>query len=464
MKSSAKLATNLAERLLIGALHEQDAAAAAEATADRARWLARISHELAMSLDEAATRDAVRRVTLPRPGTWCIVDVLEPDGSIRRLPVIHPDPAKQDLALGLEQLWPPGGAALRIPPDIIPETTVLTHLSGAVLLRAAHGKENLAILKRIGFGHLLVVPLVVRARVQGALMFVGPAGDPVFTPEEIALAVDLAARCALALDNARLYREADALRVAAQAANKSKSEFLGGMSHELRTPLNAIGGFTELMRMGIQGPVTPEQEHSLDRIKANQAHLLALITEILNFARLETGRVEYQCAKVELPGALAAVADMLAVAMRSTGLTVDGPNADPDVVAWADPDRVRQILMNLVMNAIKYGASKSGTITLRCGQAGDTVTASVADTGAGIPPEKLDTIFQPFVQLEAGLTERRGGVGLGLAISRDLARGMHGDLEVESVVGNGARFTLTLPRATQRQRRTAPTVVTAPGS
>jgi signal transduction histidine kinase len=403
-----------------------------------------------MSLDEDATRDAVRRLTLPRPGTWCIVDVVESNGAIHRLAVVHPDPAKEELARKLQELWPTQkGAAVGVANVLRSERpSVVTHESGAALLLAAHGPENLRILREIGFGSLLVVPLIVRARVQGGITFVSREGDPPFTPDEIALAVDLAARCAMALDNARLYREADALRLVAQAANLSKSEFLGSMSHELRTPLNAIGGFAELMDMGIQGPVTGEQQVALARIKANQQHLLGLITEILNFVRIESGRMEYSFSEVPLMQALADVAEMLSGAITEKGLTVESPRCEANAVAWADPDRVRQILVNLVMNAVKYTPPNEGTITLSCAVMGDTVIAHVVDTGPGIPGEKLDSIFEPFVQLTSGLADRRGGVGLGLAISRDLARAMDGDLTVESTVGVGSRFTLSLPLAT----------------
>jgi signal transduction histidine kinase len=244
-----------------------------------------------------------------------------------------------------------------------------------------------------------------------------------------------------------LYREADALRLAAELANQSKSQFLGSMSHELRTPLNAIGGFAELIELGIQGPVTKKQHQSLARIKANQVHLLTLITEILNFVRIESGRMEYRIAEMSLARALSDAAEMLSGAVAEKGLTVEWSSTASDAVAWADPDRVRQILVNLVMNAVKYIPNNGGGITLSCAVAGDTVVAEVVDTGPGIPKDKMDSIFEPFVQLTAGLTERRGGVGLGLAISRDLARAMHGDLTVSSTVGVGSRFTLTLPRA-----------------
>jgi signal transduction histidine kinase len=434
------------ERLLLGALREQDAAREAEASSDRAHYLAKASRDLSLSLDESATRDTVRRLALPRPGTWCIVDVVESNGAIHRLSVVHPDPAKRELARRLEEPWPAETSDASVI-SVLRSTqpTVITPDSGAALMRIAHGEENLQILREIGFGSLLAVPLIVRARVQGAITFVSPEGDPPFTPDEITLAVDVAARCAMALDNARLYREADALKLAAELANKSKSEFLGGMSHELRTPLNAIGGFTELLDMEIGGPVTDEQRVSLARIKANQQHLLGLITEILNFVRIESGRMEYRTAEVGLPQTLREVAEMLSSAISEKGITIHDPGDAADCVAWADPDRVRQILVNLVMNAVKYATGNS--IMLSCAVAGDMVFAQVADAGPGIPPEKLESIFEPFVQLTVGLADRRGGVGLGLAISRDLARAMGGDLTVESTVGVGSRFTLFLPRA-----------------
>jgi signal transduction histidine kinase len=444
----------VAERLLLGALREQDSARDAVTESDRAHYLAKASRDLSLSLDEDATRDTVRRLTLPRPGTWCIVDVIESNGAIHRLSVLHPDPAKQALARTLEDQWPskkgtPADAASvrRTKP------TVVTQESGAALMLAAHGEENLRVLREIGFGSLLMVPLIVRARVQGAMTFISRAGDSPFSADEVALAVDVAARCAMALDNARLYRDADALRLAAEAANQSKSEFLGSMSHELRTPLNAIGGFTELIELGIEGEVTDKQRVALARIKANQQHLLGLITEILNFVRIESGRMEYSYGKVAIDRALLDVTEMLSGAIREKGLVVQGPPNCDNAISWADPDRVRQILMNLVMNAVKYMPLNGGTITLQCSVVGENVVASVADTGPGIPPEKLNAIFEPFVQLTSGLAERRGGVGLGLAISRDLAHGMGGNLTVESTLDVGSTFTLTLPLAVAESQR-----------
>ena len=436
----------LSERLMLSALREQDAALEASEARQRAQFLAKVSRELATSLDESTTRDAVRRLALPRPGSWVIVDVIESDGAIHRLPILHPDPTKQELARGLEALWP-AAQATTDEQSSTRRPVMVGDESGEALLLAVHGEENLRILREIGFGALLVVPLIVRARVQGSMTFVSPPGDPLFSSDEIALAVDLAARCGLALDNARLYREADGLRLAAELANQSKVQFLGSMSHELRTPLNAIGGFAELIELGIEGPVNDRQRIALGRIKSNQQHLLALITEILTFARIEAGRIEYHNAEVPMGQAISEVADMLQASVTAAGMAVERPAVDPGCVVWADPVRVRQILVNLVMNAIKYAAVPTGTITFACQRSEDAVVVSVSDVGAGIPSEKLETIFEPFVQLTAGLADRRHGVGLGLAISRDLARAMGGDLAVESTVGIGSRFSLSLPLA-----------------
>jgi signal transduction histidine kinase len=219
------------------------------------------------------------------------------------------------------------------------------------------------------------------------------------------------------------------------------------MSHELMTPLNAIGGYVTLIEMGLRGPVTNEQLVDLERIRHNQVHLLTLISEILSFVRNEGANVESHLSVVSVQVALTEVADMLQGAVDERHLRLVQWVAEDGAVIWADPDRVRQILLNLVMNAVKYAPVAGGKIILSSTMTAHVVAVHVADDGPGIPADKLGTIFDPFVQLASGLSDRRGGVGLGLAISRDLARAMHGELSVESTVGVGSRFTLRLPRA-----------------
>jgi signal transduction histidine kinase len=401
----------LAERLLLGALREQDTARIALEDGERGRFLASVGRDLAQSLDESATQAAVARRTLPRGYSWCIVDIIELDGAVHRL-------GTPNLAHG------------RVATDVASESMP----SGAEGVGDA------------GYGPTFVVPLAVRGSVLGAITFVTRENDPPLSADELRLASDIADLCALALDNARLYREAKVLRDVADAANRAKSTFLSNMSHELMTPLNAISGYVSLLEMGLRGPVTAEQLVDLGRIRQNQAHLLTLISEVLAQARSEGPRLQYRFADVSVQAMLREVVSMLQANVDERHLTLFPPSESVDEIIWADADRVRQILVNLVMNAIKYGKGAGGTITFASTVGPATIGIHVTDDGAGIPDEKLEAIFEPFVQLPNESSDRRGGVGLGLAISRDLARAMNGDLTVSSSPG-GSRFTLELPRA-----------------
>jgi signal transduction histidine kinase len=233
----------------------------------------------------------------------------------------------------------------------------------------------------------------------------------------------------------------------AETANRAKTAFLRAMSHELRTPLNAIGGYIDLLDMGLRGPVTESQHADLGRVRTNQLHLAALITEILNFARVGSGSVTYAVSDINGCDALTHAVALIEPLIAQRGLVFDGVSGDSSVVARADPEKVTQILVNLLSNAIKF-TPPDGHIGAEVAAVDDAATLSIIDTGSGIAPDKLETIFEPFVQLKEGLADREGGIGLGLSISRDLARAMKGDLTVESTEGKGTRFTLSLPRAT----------------
>ncbi|HKW12655.1 MAG TPA: PAS domain-containing sensor histidine kinase [Gemmatimonadaceae bacterium] len=237
----------------------------------------------------------------------------------------------------------------------------------------------------------------------------------------------------------------DASRLAAvEAANKTKSEFLATMSHELRTPLNAIGGYAELIEMGVGGPVTPEQASYLARIRSSQQHLLAIINDLLNYSRSEGGHLAYELELVSLHDVVERSVPMMMPQATSKSITIQHGPCQAAVQAWADEQKVEQIVLNLLSNAVKF-TPQGGHVLVSCGIGEDQSTITVSDTGPGVPPERAEDIFEPFVQLGRSLTSQQQGTGLGLAISRDLARGMHGDLQVDSAPGAGATFTLTLP-------------------
>ena len=253
-----------------------------------------------------------------------------------------------------------------------------------------------------------------------------------------------------------IAREAEEARRSADEANRTKAEFLAVMSHELRTPLNAIGGYTELLTLGIRGPVTEHQREDLERIQRSQRHLLGLIEDVLSFSRIDAGRVDFHLEPVPLGDVLADAVGMIAPQAAQARVACGVEPCPADAVAYADREKVRQIVLNRLSNAVKY-TPEGGRVTVTCGVARDRAWVRVADTGIGIPRDQHGEVFEPFVQLDRSLTRRFGGTGLGLAISRDFARGMGGELTLLSDVGAGSTFTLWLPAARARQRGGAAT-------
>jgi signal transduction histidine kinase/CheY-like chemotaxis protein len=294
-----------------------------------------------------------------------------------------------------------------------------------------------------GYATSVVIPCRIDGRTLGALTLSFKTARA-FDDDDVRFALAIGQQCAQAIERARLYQAAQRAQHAAETANRAKVDFLATMSHELRTPLNAIAGYAELIALGVRGPLTSEQRHDIDRILRSQKHLLNLINEVLNYARLETGRLEYDLSDVTATAILESLDAFIAPQVRDKGIVYECQAGDGEIRLRGDVEKVQQILLNLLSNAIKF-TPRGGRIRVTAEAAGGEVAIHVSDTGRGIPEEKLESIFEPFVQVDRRLTSDQQGTGLGLSISRELARGMGGELTVESNPGSGSTFTLRLP-------------------
>jgi PAS domain S-box-containing protein len=297
---------------------------------------------------------------------------------------------------------------------------------------------SMAWMQRAGVEHYAVFPLRAGDERLGMLGLVRAPQSPPFTGEELSTLALLGGQAAVAVRNARLYERA-------QAASRAKSEFLAMMSHELRTPLNALEGFSSLLEEGIYGEINPRQQEALRRMRGARTHLVTLIDQVLDVARVEAGTKRARPGPVALAALVRDVCESLRGAADARGLSLEVRTPD-ELRVQTDPGMVRQVLTNLVGNAVKF--SERGAITVRLHRSGGDVCLEVADTGPGIPPELHDRVFEPFFQVDPSTTRREGGVGLGLALSREFAHLLGGDLTLHSTPGEGSTFTLRLPADT----------------
>ena len=427
---------------------------------DTQQFLADASRAVAGAIsDEHLLADLVR-LCVPRLADYATIHLVEEDGDIRRIETLHYDPDQQSAVRELVKHYPyhvddrsEVAQVIRSQqPMLIPEIDLAS-------VRATADADTKRLLDRVRPSSFMCVPLIARGRAFGAMSFTMTDSGRRYTSDELEIALEIARRTAVAIDNAMIYRRSLSLRLEAEAASTAKSDFLAKMSHEIRTPINAMMGYAELLQMGIAGPITPNQKAQLDRIRASGTHLTELVGEILDLAKIEAGRmsVEEKVASVGevADAALALIRPQAATKGVELGSSTNGNGSAPTFIG--DPQRVQQILTNLLSNAVKFTPG-GGQVSVHCnlrprletpnGREAvehDWACVTVMDTGVGIARDDLDRIFQPFVQVDDGYTRNHGGTGLGLTISRSLAQMMGGDITVESDVGAGSRFTLWLP-------------------
>jgi signal transduction histidine kinase len=425
---------------------------------------------------------------VPALADWYAVDLLE-NGALKRLIVSHRDPEKMQLAEELRQRYPTQASTSRGAAHVVQtgQSEYAAEIDPALFTAAARDARHLKLMLELGLASYMVVPMGTSDGIVGAITFVTAESNRRYGAEDVSMAEELARRAGHAIDNARLFARVEEanllleqqsvemeeqaseleasseelehtneeLRSAieelekrteeAHSANRAKSEFLASMSHELRTPLNAVFGYVQLMSDGIRGPVTAAQLSDLDRIRRSAQHLLGLINDILNFAKLESGHVRYQLTDVRVNEVLAGIGDLVAPQLRARQLRYAYEPSDGAITVRADSDKIVQVMLNLLSNAIKF-TEPGGEIRVSWAADESRVRIMVKDTGRGIADSELESIFEPFVQVGRERGQLAHGTGLGLAISRELARAMNGDLSVSSAPGKGSTFTFSLPR------------------
>ena len=428
-----------AEESARGLIREQAARAAAEKSAQRFRFLAECSSVLGTSLDYNVTLSALTRLCVSQLADWTVIYVLDDDGNVRRLEVAHRDPSKTELTAQIRDYPLAPDSSNPVFKVITSRTPVLAQQVDDEALRAiSRDDTHFELLRSLGIGSFMLVPLVARDRVVGAIALVSGNPEYAFDQDDLTLAQDIAVRAALAIDNARLYHEA-------QEANRTKAEFLAVLSHDMRTPLASIIGYSELLVMGIPEQIPEISRERVDRIGTAARHLLYLIDQLLMFARLDAHHDEPSIQEVNIEALVADVSALIEPIAEQHNLVFDVIVPDRELRIHTDPDKLRQILVNLLGNAVKY--TSVGTVQLKVNKDDNQDTVfEVHDTGIGIPAEHLEKIFEPFWQADPTMRARPGGgTGLGLSVVQRLVKALRGDIAVTSEPGKGTTFLLRLP-------------------
>lgn len=440
----------------------------------RGEFLARATDALISSLDYQTTLQAVARLAVPSLADWCAVDLIQTGTSVaQHAAVAHADPKKVEFVQHLWERYPPDPAARTGSPEVIRtgKAELYASIPQDLLEGAARDPEHLRLIRSLGLRSAIIVPLQGRERTLGAVSFVYAESERTYTRADLAFAEDFARRAALAIENAMALKEAEearvresSLRTEAESIGRAKDEFLAIVSHELRTPLNAILGWAVLLR-------DPKKAQDTDRglgiIERNARTQATLIDDVLDVSRTISGKLTLNIVPSDLADIVSAAIDTILPAATAKGIEVSREMPEGAIAISADPDRIQQVVWNLLANAVKF-TPKGGVVSVKVSSEDSDVCVSVADSGEGISPSMLPSLFEPFRQADASTTRRHGGLGLGLAIVKQLVTAHGGVVEGQSRgQGTGSTFTVKLPakfvRATSSLADRAPAVrATAP--
>ncbi len=419
-----------------------------EQAGSRAAFLARAGSVLASSLDYEATLRSVAELAVPEIADWCAVDIVRPSGDVKRLAVAHVDSRKVDFARALRDQYPedpetPGGVH-----DVIRrrQPVIVPRIDEAMLAGVARDERHLLMIRELGLASYMCVPLVAHDQALGALTFACAESGRTFGPDDLAFVEGLAARAALAVENADAYDQV-------QRANRLKDEFLATLSHELRTPLNAVLGYVRMLRTG----ALPDSRRAaaLDTIERNASSLNQLVEDVLDVSRIEAGKIRLNVQPVDVAAVAQAAMATVAPAADARGVRLDAVLDGQVPPVSGDPERLQQIAWNLVSNAVKF-TPRGGRVQVRVARIDSHVEIAVSDTGIGIAEEFLPHVFERFRQADSRFAREFGGLGLGLAITRHLVE-MHGGTIVAQSEGRGrgTTFRVLLPPVIVHQRATS---------
>ncbi len=428
---------------------------------EQAAFLANAASILGQSLDYRATLSALAQLCVPRFSDLALVDVYSESGALERVGVAARDPKllvtlreTPMLAPRLHDL-PNDATTGRMSTGLTTTPLFLREVDESSVDEWVAAPLAAQQWRDLHVRSWMSLPVEQHGEQLGTIALAMTEPNRRFSESDLEVAIDLASRVANAVDVSRLHSATEIARDEAERANRAKSELLAHASHDLRTPLNAISGYTELLELEILGPINDAQRDALARVQRSQRHLLALINDLLHFTKLESGNVEFDFAEIDLAIIASEVAALLRDGAATKGIELRC-ESERGVRAWADEEKVFQVVLNLVRNAVKF-TSNAGEVVIRVAEeeGGERSSVTVTDNGIGIPPDKVDAIFEPFTQLGRSFSRPQEGSGLGLAISRELTRAMGGVLQVSSTPGRGSTFTLTLPRRRPARATTA---------
>jgi PAS domain S-box-containing protein len=440
IETGQALANLAAAALTTAALYEEQRRQreAAEAARRHASFLADAAAMLSRSLDYEQTLSGVARLAVPEIADWCAVDILDRAGHLQRLAVAHMDPAKVEFARLLEERYPsdpdaPGGVHHVIRTGT---AVMMSAIPADAIAAAAKDDEHRRILAELMLTSYMCVPLLSRGGTVGAMTFVFAESGRHYMEADLAFAQQLAARAALAIDNAAAYRQA-------HEANRLKDEFLATLSHELRTPLNAVLGYAQMLRMG----VLKGDRHSkaIAVLTRNAESLRQIIDDVLDVSRITSGKLRLNVRPVSLGEVIKDAVATVQPAADAKGVSLEIRTADNVPAVSGDPDRLQQVVWNVLSNAVKF-TPRNGHVDVRLEHVDALVEVIVTDDGQGIDPGFLPHIFERFRQADSRFVREHGGLGLGLAIARELVELHGGTLSASSDgPGRGATFTVRVP-------------------